>query len=304
MIDPNSLELPSLWTRLSGDGRARRLLELARDEDLSEAGDLTARVMRSESRNAAALLRARDEGVVAGLAALPMLAEAFATSPAITPSLKDGDRFSKGETLVELRGDLAQLVTLERTMLNLLGRMCGVATLTARFVDAVRGTRAAILDTRKTTPGLRAFEKYAVRCGGGRSHRLGLWDAVLIKDNHLAHLSGSALREAVTIAAREARERHDTLFVEVEVDTLDQLAELLRVPEGLVDIALLDNMSLDQLRTGVAMRDAERPGLLIEASGGVSLSTVRGIAETGLDRISVGGLTHSAVALDLGLDIA
>jgi nicotinate-nucleotide pyrophosphorylase (carboxylating) len=188
-------------------------------------------------------------------------------------------------------------------MLNLLGKMCGVASMTARFVEQVRGTRAAILDTRKTTPGLRAFEKYAVRCGGGRSHRLGLSDAVLIKDNHLAHLDTGSLRNVITAAAREAKERHDALFVEVEVDTMDQFAELLRVPDGLVDIALLDNMSLDQLRRGVKLRDAESPGLLLEASGGVGLDTVRGIAETGVDRISVGGLTRSAVSIDLGLDI-
>ncbi len=303
MIDPNSLDLPSLWAHLSGDGRARRLLELAREEDLSDGRDLTATVMHSESREATALLRARDGGVVSGLAALPMLAEVFGTSLAITPALRDGDRASSGDTLAELRGDLAQLVKLERTMLNLLGKMSGVATMTARFVERVRGTRAAILDTRKTTPGLRAFEKYAVRCGGGRSHRLGLSDAVLIKDNHLAHLDADGLREAVTGAAREAKERHDALFVEVEVDTMEQFAQLLRVPEGLVDIALLDNMSLDHLREAVSLRDANRPGLLLEASGGVGLDTVAGIAQTGVDRISVGGLTRSAVSLDLGLDI-
>ncbi len=303
MIDPNSLDLPSLWTHLSRDGRARRLLELARDEDLSDGRDLTATVMHSETRQAKAVLRARDEGVVSGLAALPLLAEVFGTSLAITPALRDGDRVSSRDTLVELRGDLAQLVTLERTMLNLLGKMSGVATMTARFVDAVRGTKAAILDTRKTTPGLRAFEKYAVRCGGGRSHRLGLSDAVLIKDNHIAHLSGEALRDAVASAAREAKERHDALFVEVEVDTLDQFARLLEVDAGLVDIALLDNMSLEQLREAVGLRDAQNASLLLEASGGVGLDTVRGIAETGVDRISVGGLTRSAVSLDLGLDI-
>jgi nicotinate-nucleotide pyrophosphorylase (carboxylating) len=303
MIDPNSLDLPSLWAHLSGDGRARRLLELARDEDLSDGRDLTATVMHSASRTADAALRAREQGVVSGLATLPLLAEVFETSLTITPVARDGDRASAGDTLAEIRGDLAELVTLERTMLNLLGKMCGVATMTARFVEHVRGTRASILDTRKTTPGLRAFEKYAVRCGGGRSHRLGLSDAVLIKDNHLAHLDTGALRDVIANAAQEAKERHDALFVEVEVDTMDQFAELLRVPEGLVDIALLDNMSLDQLRKGVALRDAERPGLLLEASGGVGLETVRGIAETGVDRISVGGLTRSAVALDLGLDI-
>jgi nicotinate-nucleotide pyrophosphorylase (carboxylating) len=203
------------------------------------------------------------------------------------------------------------VLTAERLLLNFLGRLSGIATLTRRYVEAVVGTRARIYDTRKTTPGWRRLEKYAVRCGGGWNHRSGLFDAVLIKDNHLAVRSASpggaagyTPAEAVARARRYAGDRAGEagcgeLIVEVEVDTLEQLAEVL--PAG-PDLVLLDNMSLDQLRQAVAYRDAVHAAIELEASGGVGLENVRALAETGVDRISVGALTHSAPSLDVALD--
>jgi nicotinate-nucleotide pyrophosphorylase (carboxylating) len=189
-------------------------------------------------------------------------------------------------------------------LLNLVGRLSGVATLTRRFVDAVQGTPARIYDTRKTTPGWRRLEKYAVKCGGGCTHRTGLFDAVLIKDNHLAWMQlrpGDAVRRAREFLRATLRDpaQAETMLLEVEVDTLEQLEDAL--PAG-PDIVLLDNMSLEQLRAAVARRNAVDPGIELEASGGVNLRTVRGIAETGVERISVGALTHSAVSLDVALD--
>lgn len=303
MIDPNSLDLPSLWTHLSSGGLVRRLLELARDEDLGDRGDVTARAMGSASRRTRASLRAREPGVAAGLAVIPTLLDVFGAPIEGSPGVRDGQRFEKGDTLATLTGDLAQVVAVERTLLNLVGRLCGVATLTRRYVDAVAGTKAAILDTRKTTPGLRVLEKYAVRCGGGHSHRLGLHDGVLVKDNHIAGVPLDELTSTLTRAAEAAKGAGDLLFFEVEVDSLDQFSRVLAVPPGLIDIALLDNMASATMREAARLRDATNPALLLEASGGVRLDTVRAIAETGVDRISVGALTHGATSLDLGLDI-
>jgi nicotinate-nucleotide pyrophosphorylase (carboxylating) len=201
------------------------------------------------------------------------------------------------------------LLTAERTLLNLLGRLCGVATLTRRYVDAIAGTSARIYDTRKTTPGWRRMEKYAVRCGGGTNHRTGLFDAILIKDNHLAQTAratGSTLSPAdAVIRAREflqefyANGGSAGIPIEVEVDTLDQFANVLPLSP---DIILLDNMEPNQLRIAVKQRNDAGVKTELEASGGIHLETVRAVAETGIDRISVGALTHSAVALDVALD--
>jgi nicotinate-nucleotide pyrophosphorylase (carboxylating) len=189
-------------------------------------------------------------------------------------------------------------LTAERTALNFLQRLSGIATLTHQYVEAVNGCRCQILDTRKTTPGWRLLEKYAVRCGGGHNHRLGLYDGILVKDNHLAALGGDP--QAVARAVRLSRETHGpSLSVEVEVDTIPQLYEALAERPEMV---LLDNMDLATLREAVRRRNAVAPEVLLEASGGVSLGTVRAIAETGVDRISVGALTHSAPALDIALD--
>ena len=203
---------------------------------------------------------------------------------------------------MEIRGPLSAILPVERTLLNLLGRASGVATATSRFVDAVAGTGAQIVDTRKTTPGLRTIEKYAVRCVGGRLHRIGLHDAVLIKDNHLAGL-GDHFAEAVESAAMACREQMRPRFIEIEVDDLEQFEAVLDLPSGTVDIVLLDNMDLAGIRQAVARRDQRRRALLLEASGGVTMDSVRGIAETGVDRIAVGAITHSAVQIDFGLDI-
>jgi nicotinate-nucleotide pyrophosphorylase (carboxylating) len=227
------------------------------------------------------------------------------------PLASDGDRIAPMTTLGRLSGKVRDLLTCERIILNILGRMMGVATLASQYVERVEGTQARIYDTRKTTPGWRRLEKFAVRCGGAQNHRLGLYDAVLIKDNHLAQfaLAGETVGATAARAVGQAREflrefaSVDALpsggIVEIEVDSLEQLAAVL--PER-PEIVLLDNMSLEQLRQGVAMRNATAPSVELEASGGVNLETVRGIAETGVDRISVGGITHAAKSLDVGLD--
>ncbi len=197
---------------------------------------------------------------------------------------------------------MRDLLAIERVALNLLCHLSGVATLTAQYVAKCKGTKAGIYDTRKTLPGLRGLQKYAVACGGGRTHRIGLYDAVLIKDNHLAGTPISKLAEMLTKSAGQARRLTPGLqFVEVEVDTLDQLCEVLKAP---VDIVLLDNMRPSLLQQAVTMRDATAPKIELEASGGVNLDTVAEISRTGVDRISVGALTHSAPSLDIGLDIA
>ena len=271
-------------------------------EDLSAYDlDATTDLMIDADATGEAAFVARADGIVAGLAALPHVAVSFGAADTECV-VADGDRVGTGQTLARLRGPVRDLLRTERTALNLVTHLSGVATLTRRFVDAVAGTRAVICETRKTLPGLRHLQKYATACGGAEPHRVGLYDAMLIKDNHLAasRAAGRTLRDAVAEAADSARAQvADLKFVEVEVDTLDQYRALLGLP---IDIILLDNMSNDQLREAVAARDAEQPDLRLEASGGVNLDTVAGIAATGVDRISVGALTHSAPAFDIGLD--
>lgn len=298
--DWNDLPLPSLYARLASGGLVDRLLRLAREEDLGvPARDLTTVSMGLAGR-ASARVVARETMIVAGLACVPELLAVFAPGTAWSPACADGERREAGAPLGDFAGPAAELLAIERTMLNLVGRLSGVATLTARFVEAVEGTGARVLDTRKTTPGLRVLEKYAVRCGGGHCHRMGLHDAVLIKDNHLAGLTPDAIAERVSEAAARARAVADPLFVEVEVDTLEQLDGALRAA-GL-DIVLLDNMDGDTMRRAVAMRDQRARGVLLEASGGVRLDTIRAIAETGVDRISCGAMTHQATSVDVALD--
>jgi nicotinate-nucleotide pyrophosphorylase (carboxylating) len=214
--------------------------------------------------------------------------------------LDDGSSLDVGTVVAELTGPVRSLLAIERVALNFLTHLCGIATLTARYVAAVAGTDATICDTRKTLPGLRALGKYAVACGGGVNHRLGLHDAMLIKDNHLAHLPADQWQAVLSDAIERARaDRPGLAFVEIEVDRIDQLRPALACNP---DFVLLDNMSVPQLRQAVSIRDAEAPGVQLEASGGVTLETVRPIAEAGVDRISVGALTHSAPALDLAVD--
>ena len=262
-------------------------------EDLGRAGDVTARACIPEGARMRAVFAARKAGVLAGIDCVRLAVLAMDPRASIELKLRDGDAFEAGAVLAEVEADARAFLAAERTALNLLGRLCGIATLTRAYVEAVAGTKARIADTRKTTPGLRALEKHAVLCGGGVNHRFGLDDAILIKDNHVAVCGG------VGEAIRRARASVGHLMkVEVEVDGLDQLDEALAAGP---DVIMLDNFTLPMLREAVA-RTAGR--ITLEASGGVNLETVRGIAETGVDVISVGALTHSAPALDVGLDVA
>ena len=304
MIDLNSLSLARLFDELTSDGSLDRLLTAARCEDLAENGDVTTSAIVDADLTARAAGVARGAGVVSGMAAIGRILESFDCAAELDLVARDGATCEAGEVLWRLHGLLAPILGAERTLLNIVGRLCGIATLTARYVREISGTGAVVCDTRKTTPGLRALEKYAVRCGGGTLHRSGLHDAVLMKDNHLAHLDVNELTAAVTRAATAARARHDLRFVEVEVDGIEQLQQVLACPEGLIDIILLDNMSPEILRNAVAMRDALRPGLLLEASGGIDLDTIAAVARTGVNRISVGALTHGATSLDVGLEVS
>jgi len=274
----------------------RRLIELALAEDLSSTGDRTSLATIPPSTRSEAAFVARSAGVVAGLPAAALVCATVDPALTFTIAVPDGTSTERGTVLARVAGSLRSILAAERTALNFLQRLSGVATLTRRYVDAAAGFPAKILDTRKTTPGWRLLEKYAVRCGGGVNHRTGLYDGILIKDNHLAGLGGDVRRAVETARAFPG---NNGLPVEVEVDTLEQLEVALAVR---AEIVLLDNMSLEQLRTAVTRRDAIAPGVLLEASGGVNLTTVRDIAATGVDRISVGAMTHSATALDIGLD--
>jgi nicotinate-nucleotide pyrophosphorylase (carboxylating) len=259
-------------------------------EDLGRAGDLTSDACVPETARARAILRARRSGVVAGLA--PALSAFTTLDAALAVEIAaDGTALKPGDTLAVIAGAARPILSAERTALNLLGRLCGIASETATLVEAIRGTGAHIVCTRKTTPGLRALEKYAVRVGGGSNHRFGLDDAVLIKDNHLVAAGG--LKAAVTRA--RAHVGH-MVKIEVEVDTLDQLDEVLALP---VDAVLLDNMDPATLREAVRRVDGR---LITEASGGMTPDKVRAVAETGVTLISLGWLTHSVMNFDVGLD--
>lgn len=267
------------------------VVRLALTEDLGRAGDVTAAACIPEGARMRAVFAARKAGVLAGIDCVRLSVLAMDPKASIDLRLRDGHALEAGAVLAEVEADARAFLAAERTALNLLGRMSGIATLTRAYVTAVSGTKARIADTRKTTPGLRALEKHAVLCGGGLNHRFGLDDAILIKDNHVAVCGG------VGEAVRRARAAAGHLTkVEVEVDGLAQLDEAL--VEG-PDVVLLDNFTLPMLREAVA-RTAGR--VTLEASGGVNLETVRDIAETGVDVISVGALTHSAASLDIGLD--
>lgn len=272
-------------------------------EDLGSAGDVTSESMVDAGARGRAVLRARQAGVVCGVrVAMEVIAQA-APAANVSVHVRDAERVEAGATILSVEGPLRGILAAERTMLNFVGRLSGVATLTAAFVEAVAGTRAAVVDTRKTTPGMRMLEKHAVRCGGGANHRIGLFDAMLVKDNHVAGLEPAAFAARIAEAATQARGRHPIRFVEVECDSIDQLAALAALPSGTVDWALLDNMDPERLAACVALRDHSCPALRLEASGGVTLQAVAAIARTGVDRISVGALTHSAPCLDVGLDI-
>ncbi len=279
---------------------ASKLIALALAEDLDATGDLTSRALIEESSQAEVNVVARAAGVLAGAPVAAIVFEEIDPHVRWRTFLPDGSALAPGAVVASVSGRLAALLAGERTALNFLTHLSGVATLTRQFVDRVAGTRAAILDTRKTLPGYRALEKYAVRAGGGANHRMGLYDGCLIKDNHLAAWSATATGGSIADAVRTARSRIPAdIPVEVEVDTLDQLADALR---GKPDLVLLDNMTVPMLRDAVALRDRQGAGIVLEASGGVNLANVAEIAATGVERISVGALTHSAAALDLAFD--
>jgi len=272
---------------------AAPLVRAALLEDLGRGGDLTTEAIVDPTRRARARIVARRSGIVAGLEVALLAFSILDDSVESTRQAQDGANVAAGGVIAEIEGRARALLTGERTALNLLSRLCGIATATRRLVDLVAGTRAQIADTRKTTPGLRVLERYAVRCGGGRNHRFGLDDGILIKDNHLA-LAGSI---AAAVAAARARAGH-MVKVEVEVDTIAQLREALETP---IDAVLLDNMTIAQLREAV---DLVRGRAITEASGGVTEANVAAIAQTGVDIVSAGWLTHSAPALDLTLEIS
>jgi len=288
-----------------------RLLRLAIPEDIGEAGDLTTAALVPDDVLGQATVAVRTAGVIAGLPVGGVVLRAVDPRLEWLEKADDGQPIEAGAPVAMIRGPARSLLQAERLVLNFLGRLSGIATLTNEYVQAVAGTRARIYDTRKTTPGWRCLEKYAVRCGRGYNHRSGLFDAVLIKDNHLVLGSRSASKDETRFtpaeAVRRARRYIDkscpsttnSTIVEIEVDTLQQLEAVL--PAG-PDIVLLDNMTPDQLRQAVVIRDKGDPAIELEASGGVNLDSVADIAASGVERISVGGLTHSAVSLDLGLD--
>jgi len=272
-------------------------IAIALAEDIG-AGDVTSQIFIPAEARGNARIIAKESAIAAGI---ETAAEVFARIDPqlkITQVRKSGSKVSSGETVLEINGTVRSLLTGERVALNFLQRLSGIATLTRRFVDAISGTRAKILDTRKTAPGLRALEKAAVVAGGGQNHRFGLFDLAMLKDNHLAaRKTSTSLREDF----ERFRKAHPGLRIEVEADTLDQVREFLKI--GGIDIILLDNMNHSQIREAVHLGASAGSGVLFEASGGVTLESVRAIAATGVDFISVGALTHSAPAIDFSLEL-
>jgi nicotinate-nucleotide pyrophosphorylase (carboxylating) len=270
-----------------------RAVTRALAEDLGRAGDITSTATVPENARDRAAVVARQPGVISGL---PLLAASFlrlSPQTTIAAAARDGETVASGGKLMSIEGEARAILAAERTALNFIGHMSGIATATAEFVKRIAHTKARVICTRKTTPGLRTLEKYAVRCGGGFNHRFGLDDAMLIKDNHIAVAGGI---EAVLKRARAAAGH--LVKIEIEVDSLAQLEEVLRV--GLADVVLIDNFDLQSMRRAVDMVAGR---LVIEASGGITLASAAAIAETGVDYLSSGALTHSAQNLDIGLDI-
>lgn len=296
------------WDEATRDD-CRQLTRLAIREDLGRWMDLTTISTIPPDVRGEAELISRQSCQIAGLRTIPVILEELNADIEWTAHKSDGQAVEPSASLGQLRGDVRDMLTAERLLLNLIAHLCGIATLTRAYLQATEGTGVRLYDTRKTTPGMRRLEKWAVRCGGGHNHRTGLYDAVLIKDNHLACRGQLRQADPLDLAqlVRAARdnaiamrpELRSTLIVEVEVDTLDQLEQVLPAQP---DIVLLDNMPPQMLRQAVAIRDQRGPAVELEASGGVRLETIRQIAETGVDRISVGAMTHQATAVDLGLD--
>ena len=288
-----------------------QILQIAVREDLGEWGDWTTQALVPQESQGRAAVVARRAGILAGEPTVAMTLQHFDPELRWAAAARDGQTIARGQCVGRIEGPARGLLAAERPLLNLLGRLSGIATLTRRYVDALAGSTARIYDTRKTTPGWRKLEKYAVHCGGGCNHRMGLFEAVLIKDNHLAlgaELSprgrgGYSPAEAVAAARRYLESRRGeagrAMIVEVEVDTLEQFEQVLAAGP---DLVLLDNMGPAGLCAAVARRNAGYPGIELEASGGIDLATVREIAQCGVERISIGALTHSVASLDFGLD--
>ncbi|MDG2423666.1 MAG: carboxylating nicotinate-nucleotide diphosphorylase [Phycisphaerales bacterium] len=274
-------------------------------EDGLGQGDVTSTSIVEPTDRVTASLVAREAMIVSGI---EPLIRAFATPPlagrlVMEQFVDEGMSVKPGTVIGRIQGGRRSVLAAERTILNVLGRLAGVASMTRRFVLAVEGTPAVICDTRKTTPGLRAWEKYAVACGGGTLHRLGLHDAALFKDNHLVGIPEAELHGRLEAACREARAGRELDFVEVEVDTLAQFDIVLALEAGLVDIVLLDNMRDEDMREAVVRRDLAGSGIQLEASGGINLDDACRVAGTGVERIAVGSVTRTAQILDIGLDI-
>lgn len=289
---PSGFDQPTLQS-------AEQLLEAALQEDLADAGDLTCLATLPQQQTSAVQLVSRESGVFCGGQLIELTFSRLRADVQTELFIGDGAALTPGTVIAEMRGDVRSLLIGERTILNFLTHLCGISSLTAKYVRETAGTHAVVLDTRKTLPGWRRLQKYAVLCGGATNHRMGLFDGVLIKDNHLAARGSLSAATAVESARDFLRSRQLPAVVEIEVDTLDQLRDVLTAAP---EIVLLDNMQLTDLIAAVELRNQFSPQTLLEASGGVSLATIREIARTGVDRISVGGLTHSAPALDLGFD--
>lgn len=294
-------------TRFPPFEKLSAIIRLARNEDLG-SGDLTSRLLVADDVQATAIIQQKQAGVICGLPIVPMVCRVYDRRlrvkelPGRPVAIIEGQWHGPGLTpLLAISGPMRSLLAAERVILNFLQHLSGVATLTRQFVEAVRGTAARIYDTRKTLPGLRLLEKYAVATGGGHNHRMGLFDAVLVKNNHLKRAASGKLAEFVAGIVAGARRHGRRCVVEVEVATLEQLRQVLTVSG--VDIVLLDNMTCAQMRRAVAMRNESRAPVELEASGGITLRNVRAVALTGVDRISVGSLTHSAPALDINMSI-
>ena len=279
---------------------ANLLIELALAEDLGEPpDDLTSRVLIGPDDRGSVDIVARKQGVLAGLPIASLVFERIDARVKFEAKLQDGSPLRPKTIVAMLSGPMRSLLTGERTALNFLTHLSGIASLTRKYVEAVRGTNAVVLDTRKTHPAYRLLEKYAVRMGGGRNHRMGLYDGCLIKDNHLAAWFAGRRGASLADALRHVRGQIGQAILEVEVDNLEQLADALNADP---DIVLLDNMPPDLLKKAVTLRNERGHKAQFEASGGVSLESVAKIAASGVDRISVGALTHSATALDIGFD--
>jgi len=285
----------------------RQIVRLAVREDLDRYCDWTTVSLVPAEARAKANIVSRKTGVISGLRMAQIAIDEMEADVSLTLKKQDGDPVKPQDIVAEFAGCARDMLTTERILLNLIGRLSGIASLTNQFVEQVKHTKVRIYDTRKTTPGWRRLEKYAVNTGGGTNHRVGLFAAVMIKDNHLALSEDHGMTPAAAVQKTKAfmQEAIDTysiakdMIIEVEVDTIEQLCEVLPASPHIV---LLDNMSCEQLSECVTYRDEHAPDVELEASGGVNLSTVKGIAETGVDRISIGALTHSAVNFDVGLD--